>query len=417
MKVLHVIHNYYPAFGGPQYTMKHLSEKMIEWYNDEVEVATSNSLYGPEMPLFKKIDPAVEVINKVKVQRYSFNRWHYQPLDLANRISKKLFRKPFPFSLMKKKWGLDCPGIDKAMKKTEAEVIMATTLNYNFCDYPFWRFKTKNPKPFVVYGSLHLHINWSVDHPFIERARQCDCYIANTDFELQKLVGFGVNKNKIVTIGTGIDVNALGCEADVVADFRKTYNIQADDVLIGHIGRLSKGKGTNILLNAFSEQYKKNKKLKLLLAGTSTEFVAELKQQIQQQQLPVILLEDFSDELKPLLFNAIDVFVLASQGESFGVVFLEAWACKKPVIGSNTGAVASLISNNVDGFVFEPNNSLALSEKLETLCSNEIIRRNFGEAGCRKVQDKYTWNVIVRRYREAYRLGIENFKSLQGYPA
>ena len=48
MKVLHVTHNYFPSKGGPQYTMKNLSEKLVTYYGDEVEVCTTNSLYGQE---------------------------------------------------------------------------------------------------------------------------------------------------------------------------------------------------------------------------------------------------------------------------------------------------------------------------------------------------------------------------------
>lgn len=412
MNILHVCSNYYPAHGGPQYTMKHLSENLIQYYNDEVTVATSNSLYGPEMPSFKAIEPAHEIINGVNIHRFSFNRWHYPLLNYAGRGYKKIFRQTLPHQLYKYRWELDCPGIDQMMEVAEADVIMGTTSNYMFCDYPSWRSKTKKPKPFVLYGALHLHINWPSDAPVIKRAGNCDCYIANTDFEKNKMIEYGVHPQKIVTTGTGITAEEYTCDEKAIKAFRDKYGIQENEILIGHIGRLSAGKGAGILLDAFKEVYKEHKHAKLLLAGTTTDFANELKQKIQQYNLPVIFLEDFDSKLKPVLFNALDIFVLASKGESFGVVFLEAWACKKPVIGVNVGAVASLVDNGNDGLLFAPDNVDELADKIISLIQNEIMRRRFGNNGYAKITNHYTWPVVTKKYRDAYLLGIENFKRL-----
>ena len=412
MKILHVCSNYYPAYGGPQYTMKHLSENMGAMFGDNVEIATSNSLYGPEMPLFKAIEPAIENINGVMVHRFPFNRWHYPFLNFAGRGYKKIFHKTLPHKFYKYRWELDCKGIDNMMAESDADVIMATTANYMFCDYPLWRFKNRKAKPFVLYGALHLHINWPKNSPVINRSNICDCYIANTEYERVSMIGYGVAEDKIVTIGTGINPDEYKGSDEEVKAFRNKYGIKENDLLIAHIGRLSAGKGAGVLLDAFIDVYKKNKHVKLLLAGTSTDFVPELQETIMQQQLPVILLEDFDNAVKPLLFNATDIFVLASKGESFGVVFLEAWACKKPVIGVGTGAVASLITEHKDGLLFTAGNKDVLAQKIAILVNDEEKRRAFGINGFNKIINQYTWPVITKKYRDAYLLGIEHFKRM-----
>lgn len=412
MKILHVCSNYYPAHGGPQYTMKHLSENFVHDYKDEVQVATSNSLYGPEMPLFKAIEPANEHINGVDVHRFSFKRWHYGLLNYAGRGYKKIFKQTLPHRIYKYRWELDCKGINNMMRHTDADVIMATTGNYMFCDYPFWRFRTKNPKPFVLYGALHLHINWPHNAPVMRRARNCDCYIANTDFEKHKMIGYGVAADKIVTTGTGINAAEYVCDPTIVNAFRSEHGIQENEILIGHIGRLSAGKGAGILLDAFIKLYETHKHIKLLLAGTATEFSDTLKQKISQYKLPVILLEDFNSDLKPVLFNAIDIFVLASAGESFGVVFLEAWACNKPVIGAGGGAVASLITEAKDGLLFEAGNKDQLAAAIEILVTDEIKRNDYGHNGYHKIMQQFTWPVVTKKYRDAYLMGMENFKRI-----
>ena len=414
MNILHVCSNYYPAFGGPQYTLKHLSEKLVELYGDKVEVATSNSWYGPEMNIFKKITPATEITGGVTINRFPFTRWHYPLLTFGNKVSGKLRGKALPYSIMKHRWAMDCSGMDNRMKYSAADVIMATTVHYNFSDYPLWRFKTDHPKPFVLYGALHLNMHLTEQSPFIQRAKACDCYIANTLYEEQALLSYGVQPHKIVTIGTGIDTNDLETVPNTVAAFRKKYGIQDHEILIGHVGRLSKNKGAGLLLKAFRLAYQKNKNIKLLLAGSSTEYVIEIKQLIEEEHLPVVLLEDFDEQLKPVIFNALDIFVLASRGESFGVVFLEAWACRKPVIGTRTGAIASLMTEGKDGFLFETENPESLAEKLQVLVEHKQLRIEFGQYGYEKVNRNYSWPVIVAKYREAYKRGIDNFR--EQYP-
>lgn len=411
MKVLHVSHNYFPSKGGPQYTMKNISERLVTHFGDGVEVCTTNSMYGPESKLFKKIEPAVEVVSGVKVHRLPYNRWHYPIIKFAGKVYGKLTGKALPRAITKLR-DLDSPAIDKMMAATDADVIMATTIIYNFADYPLWRFTKKNPKPFILYGAIHLHKELESNSPLIARAKACDCYLANTDFEKNELIKYGVDAGKIVTVGTGIELNDYISSTEEVKSFRLKNGIKETDVVIGFIGRLVKGKGVAILLDVFRKLYADNRNLKLLLAGGTTEYVHEIKKVIAEEKLPVILIENFEDNMKAVLYNALDIFVLASQSESFGVVFLEAWACKKPVIGSRMGAIQSLLSEGVDSLLFTPHDVDSLKHSLEMLIADKQARTLLGSNGYQKVVDHYTWSKIVAEYRAAYELGIENFREL-----
>ncbi len=410
MKILHVIHNYHPAKGGPQYTVKQLSEKLVADYHDDVQVFTSDSLYGPEMQLYQKIAPSITSIAGVAVQRFPFVRWHYPIIDFSNRVYKRMLAKPLPQNLLNKRWGMDSPLLYKAMNRQEADIIMASTINYNFCDYPFWRMHTKAPKPFVVYGSLHMHINWPQQAAVIKRARACDCYIANTNFEKDKLINtYGVSDAKIITIGTGIEPDEYFCSDDVVYTKREQLNLKQSEIVLGYIGRLSEGKGVELLLDAFKKIEQKFPTVKLLLAGTKTPYSVALKKTYRNNSR-IIIIEDFEDNEKKELFNVIDIFVNGSKGESFGVVFLEAWSCRKPVIGANTKAAADVIADAKDGFLFEINKADALAEKMELLIQNVNLCKQMGEAGYLKIKQQYNWYNIVAQYRHAYTIGIENFK-------
>jgi glycosyltransferase involved in cell wall biosynthesis len=286
---------------------------------------------------------------------------------------------------------------------------MATTIIYSFSDYPLWRNKTTLPKPFVLYGALHLHKKLSANDPNIKRAKACDSYIANTEFERSQLIEYGVDGSKIITIGTGIALEDFVVNQDVVQSFKKLHAIEENDVVVGFIGRLVKGKGVTILLDAARRICNENKKVKLLLAGGTTEYVPEIKRIIEEEKLPFILIENFPEEQKSLLYNVLDIFVLASQSESFGVVFLEAWACQKPVIGARMGAIESLLSEGEDSLLFEPQNVNSLYVAIKDLIDNVEKRTRLGLNGYKKVERNFTWPVIVAKYRAAYQLAIDNF--------
>src|SRR5438309_1391203 len=95
MKIVHISHLYHPSSGGVQFFMQNVSERLANDYGDDVTVVTTNSYYGPEKRLFKKIQPAEEVINGVKVIRFDYQRWHIKPLAFIYKILAKLsVKKP-----------------------------------------------------------------------------------------------------------------------------------------------------------------------------------------------------------------------------------------------------------------------------------------------------------------------------------
>ena len=100
-------------------------------------------------------------------------------------------------------------------------------------------------------------------------------------------------------------------------------------------------------------------------------------------------------------YDACDIFAMLSGSESFGMVFTEAWMRRKPVIGyRRCGAVASLISDGVDGFLCDADEEVA-RRSLELL-ENPDLRRRLGEAGRQKTLARFTWDKIATRAHALY---------------
>jgi glycosyltransferase involved in cell wall biosynthesis len=100
-------------------------------------------------------------------------------------------------------------------------------------------------------------------------------------------------------------------------------------------------------------------------------------------------LDNFPEKEKIDLLAAADLLALPSAVESFGVVFLEAWAQRKPVIGANIPAVAAMVEEGQDGYLVPYDDPPALAQAILKLLNEPDQRRKMGEAGRVKVRERF----------------------------
>lgn len=105
-------------------------------------------------------------------------------------------------------------------------------------------------------------------------------------------------------------------------------------------------------------------------------------------------------------YNLADVFVLPSvdTSEAFGLVYVEAMACAKPVIGPRLPGVRTVIDDGVTGLLVDPGNEDDIVQALDSLLADPAYRQRLGAAGLAKVQQRYTWPLVAERVEEVYRV-------------
>jgi glycosyltransferase involved in cell wall biosynthesis len=106
---------------------------------------------------------------------------------------------------------------------------------------------------------------------------------------------------------------------------------------------------------------------------------------------------EVSDKELVELYKSCDVFLMPSSQEGFGIVFLEAMAFRKPVIGGNHGGTPEVILDNETGFLVEHGDVGALADRIATLLGNPELCKRMGEAGRRRLEENYTFGSLRQR--------------------
>lgn len=108
------------------------------------------------------------------------------------------------------------------------------------------------------------------------------------------------------------------------------------------------------------------------------------------------------------VYCACNVFIMPSyeikiEGnyEGFGIAFLEAGPCGKPVIGSNSGGIPEAVINEVTGLLVEPMDVKTITEALIRLLIDEDYSRTLGENGRRRVERECSWRMVGEKIMAA----------------
>ncbi|MFC1815838.1 glycosyltransferase family 4 protein [Thermodesulfobacteriota bacterium] len=104
----------------------------------------------------------------------------------------------------------------------------------------------------------------------------------------------------------------------------------------------------------------------------------------------------------PLYYNICDVFAMPSKTvgidyESFGIVYAEANACGKPVIGGKSGGVEDAVIDGVTGIIVDPDNIEEISQAIVRFLTDEGYAQKLGGNGRRRVEEELNWGVVGKK--------------------
>lgn len=426
---------FHPAIGGNENYLKSIAEFCSNYL--EIIVVTSNlkseiQFLGKREYIKNKFDIIPHNINIIRsktLKNYFLRVLFYYNEFLNNRfeqffakltnqnlqdainlpelISEKLYNDINKFILYQKYFtNPSFCQVNNILKKihrfNKIKLINSSHLYFN-ANLSAFRFSKKKKIPFICTPLIHInpYLNELFKPSFNYILKNSDAIIALTSLEKRYYSKYGIAKNKIYVIPPGID--PMDYEKPDVEEFKKRYNISKECPLLLFVGRKTYYKGVQNVIFALKYLVKKFKDIKLVIIGPNTReyflFVNNLPSELKSH---IIDLGIVNNKTISSAYASCDVFILPSLDDSFGIVYLEAWLFKKPVIGVLEGNVSDVIEDGVNGVLVPFNNIKRIAIKIEELLNNYNIRTYLGQNGYDNLNKKYLLSITGKKVLELY---------------
>jgi 1,2-diacylglycerol 3-alpha-glucosyltransferase len=208
-----------------------------------------------------------------------------------------------------------------------------------------------------------------------------------------------------------VEVRAISCGVDLERFFpdnqvnrikkRKSYGLDPDKLLYLYLGRVDRDKGVNLLLPLFQELHRDD--VQLAIAGKGS-YLSALKARVKTngRNGKVVFLGFIPEDELPALLNSADVFIMPSRIELQSIATLEAMATGLPVLAANAGALPELVDNNVNGYLFRPDDQEDAARAVNLMSEYPEQRSSMKCASLSKVQEHDIHNTLLK-FENLYR--------------
>lgn len=198
-----------------------------------------------------------------------------------------------------------------------------------------------------------------------------DAFIVPSLFVRNTFLNFGIPQRKIIFLRHGFNLDY----------FKNTQKSGSDKLRFAFIGNILPAKGVHILIEAFNRIKDKNVELKIYgdevsYKGMLEDYLGRIRKMAKNKN--IIFMGRFENKNIGDVFREIDVLIVPSVWqENSPLVIQEAFAAKTAVIASNIGGIPELISDGVNGLLFETNSHDSLYGKMKFIIANPRVLEKF----------------------------------------
>jgi glycosyltransferase involved in cell wall biosynthesis len=415
MHVAQFVHRFPPALGGAEAYTARLCE-YLAGRGDGVRVWTTTAVSlldfwqanGLKEIRDQRLVPGL-IIQRYRPVRFPARRYILKALSLISIRAWQCLTAPCnPI----------CPAMwrDAGRYDGPLDAVHATAFPYSFPILCALRLARRHGVPFYLTPFLHLgdpddlrdrtrrqytapHLSWLL--------RQADGVFVQTGAECDAVSELGVPKDRVYLQGMGLDAaECMGGNRDAG---RGVWSIGDGEVVVGHLANNSIEKGTIDLLRAAERAWANGKQFRVVLAGPEMPNFRAFWSSYPHRDR-VIRLGTLNEEQKRDFFAAIDIFVLPSRTDSFGLVLLEAWANGKPNLVYRAGGPAEIVQDEYDGLQARCGDVQDLANQLRRLVDNPRLRGSLGERGRERIAREFRWEDKLELVRRVLTNTYCNFK-------
>jgi len=379
---------YYPKFvGGAEVAVKEITDRLNK---DEYEFHLISLL------LYKRL-PREEKIGNVIIYRVGFGG---EVEDTADSMKFPLHYNKYLYPFLAAWHGL------KLAKKHDFSLTWAIMANYSGFGALF--FKLLKPKiPFL----LTLQEGDPIDYikrrvlpvyPLFKMIfRKADMIQAISHYlaKFGKDMGF---RSEPIVIPNGVDVKNFQFSIFNFQErqkIREELGLKEEDVALVTTSRLVIKNGVGDVVKALAK-LEKNIKFVIFGEGYLKEKLLNLAKDLNVSDR-VIWRGFVSHDLMPKYLKACDIFIRPSLSEGFGNSFIEAFACRLPVIATSVGGIPDFLFENKTGYFCEPENPESIVKTVNKVL-NDPNKEEIVENAYNMAKEKYDWNLIASQMREIF---------------
>jgi glycosyltransferase involved in cell wall biosynthesis len=208
------------------------------------------------------------------------------------------------------------------------------------------------------------------------------------------LIEAGVEREKIRMIHSGIDPKPFEAAA-------KIGDVHPERVVVGMVAVLEERKGHRFLLEAAGRLKAQGYQIHYCVAGEGS-----LRRSLQKTATRLgvkdeVQFQGFVSDM-PAFLSQVDILVLPSLFEGFGVSVLEAMAAGKAVIASRVGGLEELVTDTVTGLLVAPRDVDGLARAIAKLAGDRKLLREMGRKGRARLQANFTIERMAEQNEDYY---------------
>jgi glycosyltransferase involved in cell wall biosynthesis len=338
--------------------------------------------------------PAIDAVDGAKVYRFPVRHRPFQ-----RYVGRLLSYVPhWPTQCRRASYMPILPGIDRV--RGDYDAVFAVGFPYTVFSYEANRTARAAGAPLILTPFLDLAtpgdpVRWHYTRPHqIRLLKEADCVVSPTDLEADEVAAWGIPRAQILKMGMAIEHDSV--TGGDRSRLRNRLHLPEGRSVIGHLSTLDYNKGSNDLILAVTRlnaMRPVSDPVQLVMAGASSpdfeRFVAGLPGGVPSWlsllgPWPLARVADF--------YAGIDVFAMPSRTDSFGIVFLEAWANGLPVVAAAAGGVVEVVRDGETGLLVPFGDLDRLTAALRSLLADRARARRLGKAGRDQIATGYTWD-------------------------
>jgi len=228
------------------------------------------------------------------------------------------------------------------------------------------------------------------------------CHIGVSESMRQAAIRYlGIVPDKIVAIPNGVDLALYDYDHAARTAVRQELGLDPEALVVGSVGVFNRTKNFQLLVRVARSVVDHQSGVQFVIVGDGDQR-HELEAMVAELGLRrSVILPGFRADI-PRVLMALDIFVLTSRSEGFGLAVVEAMASGLPCVAFDVGALGELVADGQTGLLVKAGDAEAFGVALSRLIAEPELRSGMGQAARARTQALFSIELMVRRYNELY---------------